>query len=136
MNFDDKVIIITGATGGIGAEAARTFAKRGAKLVLVDLDLKKLEELKDELKLNDNRVLIKACDVRNESLVKDYVNAAILKFKKIDVFVNNAGVEGAVKPIQDSSSDDIDFVLDINIKGAYYGLKYVLPVMYYKKVVA
>ena len=133
MAFKNKVVIITGATGGIGAESAKTFAKLGASLCLVDLDMSKLEELKNEININEDRILLKECDVRNEELVKDYVDGTLEKFGKIDVFVNNAGVEGEIAPINLTKSEDLDFVLDVNVKGAYYGLKYVLPAMYENK---
>lgn len=133
MEFKDKVIIITGTTGGIGAATAKKFAEKGAKLCLVDLDLSKLEELARSLNLVAENYVLKACDVRNEEAVKDYVDATVAKFGKIDVFVNNAGIEGEVKPIVMTESKELDLVLDVNVKGVYYGLKYVLPVMYQQK---
>ena len=133
MVFDDKTVIITGATGGIGAEAARNFARLGANLCLVDLDMAKLEELKTELKVAEEKIILNECDVRDEEKVKVYVDGAVDKFKSIDIFINNAGVEGEVVPITMTESDKLDFVLDVNVKGAYYGLKYVLPVMYEQK---
>ena len=133
MVFNDKVVIITGATGGIGAESARHFARLGANMCLVDLDMNKLEELKNELNIGEERLMLKECDVRRENLVKEYVDATVEKFGKIDVFVNNAGVEGEVAPISMTESENLDFVLDVNVKGAYFGLKHVLPVMYENK---
>ena len=133
MVFNDKIVIITGATGGIGAESAKHFARLGASMCLVDLEMAKLEELKNELKISDDKLLLKECDVRDENLVKDYVDSTISKFGKIDIFVNNAGVEGEVAPITLTESDKLDFVLDVNVKGAYYGLKYVLEEMYKNK---
>ncbi len=133
MSFQDKVVIITGATGGIGAEVARQFVAGGAKVCLVDLDMARLKELALNLDLKESDYLVKACDVRKEELVKDYVMATKEKFGRIDVFVNNAGVEGEVAPIVDTESDNLNFVLDVNIKGVYYGLKYILPIMYEQK---
>lgn len=133
MEFQDKVVIITGASGGIGSETARQFANSGAKLCLVDLDINKLNDLVSFLNLKDDSYLLVACDVRNEENVKNYVDRTKEKFGKIDIFVNNAGVEGKVASITETKSEDLDFVLDVNVKGAYYGLKYVLPVMYSQK---
>jgi len=133
MEFQEKVIIITGATGGIGKASAERFALEKAKLCLVDLDLDKLKALQAELNLSDDDCLLKACDVRNEDLVKNYVDETVAQFNRIDVFVNNAGVEGEVAPIVMTESKNLDFVLDVNVKGVYFGLKYVLPVMYEQK---
>ena len=131
--FKEKVVIITGATGGIGAATAKQFADEGAKLCLVDLDMSKLKELINELHLLEEDYIIKACDVRNELGVKEYVDETVAKFGRVDIFVNNAGIEGAVAPIVATESEQLDMVLDVNVKGAYYGLKYVLPIMYEQK---
>lgn len=133
MEFQDKVVIITGATGDIGSETTRQFAESGAKLCLVDLDINKLNDLVSYLNLKESNYLLIACDVRNEENVKNYVDKTKEKFSKIDIFVNNAGVEGSVTSIVETKSEDLDFVLDVNVKGAYFGLKYVLPVMYNQK---
>ncbi len=133
MEFKDKIVIITGATGGIGAACAKQFVEAGAKLCLVDLEIDLLKKLVFDLHLLEEDYILKACDVRNENLVKDYVDETINKFGRIDVFVNNAGVEGELAPIVMTESKNLDFVLDVNVKGVYYGLKYVLPVMYEQK---
>ncbi len=133
MNFKNKVAIVTGATGGIGAEVAKQLASAGAKLCLVDLDMAKLKELALDLELSDDDYLVQACDVRKESLVEAYVAATKEKFGRIDVFVNNAGVEGNMASIEATNLEDLNFVLDVNIRGAFFGLKYVLPIMYEQK---
>ena len=133
MNFENKVVLITGATGGIGSEAAKEFAKKGAKLSLVGTNNDKLNALANVLKLEDNRILLVVADVRDENQVKNYVDATIQKFGTIDIFLNNAGVEGEVAPIIHTEQKNLDFVLDVNVKGAYFGLKHVLPIMYEKK---
>lgn len=133
MDFQNKVVLITGATGGIGFEAAKEFASRGAKLSLVDLTKNNLNKLKKTLKLNNDKVLLVTADVSDEKQVKEYVSKTIDKFGTIDIFLNNAGVEGEVASIIETQKEDLDYVLDVNVKGAYYGLKYVLPVMYENK---
>ena len=133
MEFEDKVVIITGASGGIGSATAKVFADAGAKLVLVGPEYKKLKDLSDNLGLSDDEVLIKECDVRNESMVKSYVDDTVNKFGRIDVFINNAGIEGSVKPIINTNYDELENVLSVNVKGVYLGLKYVLRVMYNQK---
>ncbi len=133
MEFKDKVIVITGATGGIGAEAAKKFAEEGAKLALLDLDAGKLQSLAASLGLNEERCSLFVCDVRDEEKLKNCILKIKEKFSKIDVFCNNAGVEGSVVPIHLTEKEDLDFVLDVNVKGAYFGLKHVLPIMYEQK---
>ncbi len=133
MEFKDKVIVITGATGGIGAAVAKKFAEDGAKLALLDLDAGKLQALAVSLSLNEGNCSLFVCDVRDEERYKNCINKTKEKFSKIDVFCNNAGVEGSVAPIHMTVKEDLDFVLDVNVKGAYFGLKYVLPIMYEQK---
>lgn len=133
MDFKDKVVVITGATGGIGSETAKEFAKRGAKLTLVGRKPELLEKLRTELALDKEHTLFIAIDVRSEEQVKYYVDKTIEKFGRIDIFVNNAGVEGEVAPIVQTEAKNLDSVLDVNVKGVYFGLKHVLPVMYAQK---
>lgn len=127
MGFEEKVVLITGATGGIGKETARLFAKQGAKLALVDLDHKALEWLAKELELED--YLLQTADVTSEEQVKNFVQQTKKKYGKIDVFFNNAGIEGKVAPITETSSEDLDKVLNVNIKGVFFGLKHVMAIM-------
>ncbi len=130
MNFENKVVLITGATGGIGRVAAQEFARKGAKLSLIDISESKLKEFKKQIKIVNDKVLLISADVRDEEQVKDYVSKTIAKFGTIDIFLNNAGVEGEVASIIETLKEDLDYVLDVNVKGAYYGLKYVLPIMH------
>lgn len=127
MDFEDKVILITGAAGGIGKETARAFQNEGASLVLVDINKNALEDMVDELGLKD--YLLIPADVTDENEVKNYINLIIDKYRKIDVFFNNAGITGKFAEITEVTSQDFNKVIDINLKGAFYGLKYVLQVM-------
>lgn len=117
MDLTGKVVLITGATGGIGKETARLFAKQGAKLALVDLDDQALESLAKELELED--YLLQTADVTSEDQVENFVQQTKKKYGKIDVFFNNAGIEGKVAPITETSSEDLDKVLNVNIKGVF-----------------
>ncbi|MEG6567927.1 SDR family NAD(P)-dependent oxidoreductase [Thermoanaerobacterium saccharolyticum] len=129
MTFQDKVVLITGAAGGIGKETAKSFAAEGAKLALVDLNMDALEKAAQDLNLQKENYLLICADVSKEEQVQQYVKKAKDHFGKIDVFFNNAGVEGKVAPITDYPSDSLDLIIDVNIKGVFYGLKYVLRVM-------
>lgn len=129
MSFEDKVIIVTGAAGGIGKEVVRKVANGGAKVVLVDLNKEAIEAVQSELQLTQDNSLVVQADVSSEENVKNYVDQTIAKFGRIDGFVNNAGVEGPAKLIEEITEKDFDLVYGINVKGVLFGLKYVLPVM-------
>ena len=133
MEFQDKVVIITGATSGIGKEAVKQFSQEGAFLTLVDLDLDKLKETAKELHLADEMYILVEADVREEKQVQKYVQKTTEFFGDIDVLFNNAGVEGAIASIVDYPSEQLNQVIDVNIKGTFYGMKHVLQVMQKQK---
>ena len=122
MRFKDQVVIITGATGGLGADAARSFAREGARLLLVDRD--DGAALAAELGARFHRA-----DVTRDADVAGYVQVALDAFGRIDVFFNNAGIEGRVAPITELTEADFDAVMGVNVKGVFLGLRHVLPVM-------
>lgn len=126
MKFAQKVIIVTGAAGGIGKEVVRKLAQEGAAITLVDLNEEAIQAVADELQLGERGLVVKA-DVSNETEVANYVNETMKTFGRIDGFVNNAGVEGPAKAIEDITEQDYEFVFGINVKGAFFGLKHVLP---------
>lgn len=129
MSFNEKVVIITGAAGGIGKEAVKTFAADGAKITLVDLDQEELDRVATELDLKEDRYITVAADVSDEAQVENYVNETLDAFGTVDVFFNNAGIEGKVIPIPEYPSDLFSKVLDVNVKGVFYGMKYIMPIM-------
>ncbi len=128
----NKVAVITGGTGGIGKATAERFLDEGAKVVIVDLDQGLLDTTVAELKARGEIIEVQA-DVTREDDVKRYVDAAVENFGRIDVFFNNAGIEGKVAPITEQSVEDFDKVLGVNVRGVFLGLKHVLPVMYKQK---
>lgn len=123
-----KVAVITGAAGGIGKVTAERFLKEGAKVVLVDLFEESLAQTKEELSSFGELLTVQA-DVSKESDVENYVNKAVEHFGKIDIFFNNAGIEGKVAPIMEQNVEDLDKVLSVNVRGVFLGLKHVLAVM-------
>ncbi|GLB49162.1 glucose 1-dehydrogenase [Neptunitalea lumnitzerae] len=129
--FENNTIVITGAAMGLGLAAAKVLAKKGANLVIVDYNEKALNEAQAELaSLNENiKVLPVVADVSDEAQVKNYVDKAVEAFGTIDGFYNNAGIEGKQAPMVDYDIDVFKKVVDINLMGVYYGLKYVIPVM-------
>src|SRR5690625_2252725 len=129
--FEDKVVIITGAGSGLGQAAALQVAKEAAKLTLVDLNKEGLESTKALIleEVPSAELLLITADVSKEEEVKDYVHQTVEKFKKIDGFFNNAGIEGKQNLTANYGSDEFDKVVSINLNGVFYGMKYVLDIM-------
>jgi len=130
-NLKDKVIIITGAGMGLGYATAVEAAKNGAKLSLIDYNKESLDNAKAEILAlyPDCEVLTVTADVSDEEAVKNYVQKTKETFGRIDGFYNNAGIEGRQAPIVSYDLDVFKKVLDINLLGAYYGMRYIIPIM-------
>ena len=126
--LNGKTAIITGGAGGIGKETAKLFLQHGAKVVLVDLFEEALLKTKEELNGLGEVVIVQA-DVSNEAHVENYVKETLNRFGKIDIFFNNAGIEGKVAPVTEQKVEDFDNVLAVNVRGVFLGLKHVLKVM-------
>jgi short-subunit dehydrogenase len=124
-DFLNKIIIITGAAGGIGTALARELDKRGAKLVLADTNFGGLESTASALTANP---LIIRCDITDRAEVEKLVESALNKFSKIDILINNAGI---IRPalFEDCSYEDIDAQMKVNFMGAVNCSKEVLAVM-------
>jgi NAD(P)-dependent dehydrogenase (short-subunit alcohol dehydrogenase family) len=125
--LESKVAIITGGAGSIGKATAKLFLEEGAKVMLVDLDEDELKKASEEL--NSENVKYCVVDVSKTIDVERYINETVKMFGKIDIFFNNAGIEGAVKPIIDYPEEAFDEIIAINVKGAWLGNKYALPHM-------
>ncbi|HEX9471334.1 MAG TPA: SDR family NAD(P)-dependent oxidoreductase [Bradyrhizobium sp.] len=128
IRLDGKVAVVTGAAGVIGSATARLLAERGARVVAVDRREQDLRAAIKDLPASAEALAVTA-DVTSEDEVADYVRAAIEKFGTIDVFYNNAGIEGDIAPITKYSLQSFRKVLDVNVVGVFLGLKHVLPVM-------
>lgn len=127
----DKVMIITGAGMGLGLAAAKELASKGANLVLVDYNEKSLADAKAEITKEFPQVKIVhvVADVSKEQAVKNYVDEAVKAFGRIDGLYNNAGIEGKQASMTEYDVDIFKKVIDINLMGVYYGMRYVIPVM-------
>jgi NAD(P)-dependent dehydrogenase (short-subunit alcohol dehydrogenase family) len=126
--FDGKVVVITGVVGALGLATARLMAERGATIVGIDRPGTDFGKLKATLPENTPMTTIEA-DVTDEVSVRHYVQATIDKYDRIDVFFNNAGIEGSVRPIPEYPLEEFQKVLAVNVVGVFLGLKYVIPVM-------
>lgn len=125
--LENKVAIITGGAGSIGKTTAKLFLAEGAKVVLVDISEDALKKIVNDF--DNNNIEYCVADVTKSADVARYVKEALKMFGKIDVFFNNAGIEGVVKPIVDYPDDVFDKVVAVNIKGVWLGNKHVLPQM-------
>ncbi len=130
-DFKNKTVIITGAAMGLGLATAEVLAKKGANLTLVDYNEEALNKAKEELasKFSDAKILTVVADVSNEEAVKNYVDQTVSEFGTIDGFYNNAGIEGKQAKMTEYDISMFKKVVDINLMGVYYGLRYVIPVM-------
>jgi NAD(P)-dependent dehydrogenase (short-subunit alcohol dehydrogenase family) len=123
-----KVALVTGAGGEIGAATIRLMLARGARVVGVERDAPSLRRLAEELGAGKDFLGIEG-DVTAEASVCDYVAGSVAAFGRLDVFFNNAGIEGPVRPITEYPLRDFQRVLDVNVVGVFLGLKHVIPVI-------
>jgi 3-oxoacyl-[acyl-carrier protein] reductase len=128
LDFSEKVVCITGAAGGIGKSAARSFFKTGAKLVLIDNNYDELKLLGQEM----NGSLFFAMDITNNQLVKNIFSQVARKLNTVDILVNCAGVTSP-KPFLECTEEDWDFIVDINLKGTFNTCNVVFPHMVSKR---
>lgn len=129
--FKDKTVIITGGAMGLGLATAKVLAQKGANLTLVDYNQEALDKAKAEIIAIDAKIKVLGivADVSSEEAVKNYVEQTVAQFGRIDGFYNNAGIEGRQAPLTSYDIDVFKKVIDINLLGVYYGLRYVIPVM-------
>jgi len=123
-SLQGKAVIVTGASRGLGSVIARLFHDEGAQVVLTARNEELLQSLSREL----GGVLYYVCDLRDKEGVKGLVYYTVSNLGRVDILVNNAGI-GARKPFVDHSLDEIDKIIDVNLKGLLYTTHYAVPHM-------
>ncbi len=131
-NIEGKVVVITGASSGLGEATARMLSAHGATVVLGARRVDRIEALAAELAHSGGRALALRTDVTRAADVQRLVDAAVEAFGRIDVIVNNAGLMPS-SPLERLKIDDWDRMIDVNIKGVLYGIAAALPHMQRQK---
>lgn len=126
--IEDKVVVITGASSGIGEATARLLARRGARVVMGARRTDRLEKLASALRAEGGAVEHRALDVTKRKDVADFVTFAQATFGRVDVIVNNAGVM-PLSPLSSLKVEEWDRMIDVNIRGVLHGIAAGLPIM-------
>lgn len=127
MKLKDRVAIVTGAAKGIGKAIGLTFLREGAKVALVDVDRRRLETLKNEIK-KGKEVLTLCCDITQSAQVKEMASQVHHEFGRMDILVNNAGIirRGTIDTV---TEEDWDRVIEVNLKGTFNCCKAVVEIL-------
>jgi len=131
-NIQGKVVVITGASSGLGEATARDLSAQGATVVLGARRADRIKSLADELTRRGGKALAVPTDVIHSEQVKKLVDAAVQKYGRIDVMINNAGLMPQ-SPLERLRIDEWDRMIDVNIKGVLYGIAAALPYMKQQK---
>ncbi|WP_144901443.1 SDR family NAD(P)-dependent oxidoreductase [Halobellus captivus] len=129
MLVADNVAVITGGASGIGEATAKKFGEHGANVVIGDIDESGgTETVADVLDAGGEATFVRT-DVSREGDVRQLIETAVEEYGGLDVLFNNAGTEGALADFAEYESDDFDHVVDVNLRGTFYGMKYGIQAM-------
>ena len=127
-SLENLVVVVTGASQGIGEAIARHFAAEGAQVTITARNKERLNRVASTLRLTPKNYLVIAADIMKRSGIKKIVEGAVNKFGRIDIFVNNAGV-GIHKPLIETSEKEFDIIFDTNLKAVYYSFLELIPLL-------
>ncbi len=125
-NIENKVVVITGASSGLGEATARHLAARGAAVVLGARRTDKLEQIAADIRAGGGKAEVVATDVTSKAQVQALIDTAVRVFGRVDVLINNAGLM-SIAPLDEVKTDEWDRMIDINVKGVLYGIAAALP---------
>jgi NAD(P)-dependent dehydrogenase (short-subunit alcohol dehydrogenase family) len=129
LDFTGKVALVTGAASGMGLATAQAFAHAGAAVVLADFREDVVQSEAQKMAAAGHRVIAVRCDVSDETQVEQMVDRAVSEFGGLDAAFNNAGVMARIAPTADSTREDWDRVIGINLRGVWSCMKYELRQM-------
>lgn len=130
MRLNNKIILITGASSGIGEACARLIAQEGGKLILVARRKERLDALVKELaQINSTECLPYCLDIRDNKAIEEFIKNLPTPWQSIDVLINNAGTALSTDPIQQGELSNWETMIDTNIKGLLYISRQILPIM-------
>lgn len=127
--FDGKVAIVTGGGSGLGEAIGKDLAERGARVVLTDIDLESAERVAGEISDRGGEAVALQQDTAKPEDSKRVVDEVVYRFGALHFAVNNAGIGGAEAPVGEADIDDWNRVIDINLNGVMYGMRYQIPAM-------
>ncbi len=128
-DLNNKVVIVTGASAGIGQAAALSFAKEGAKVCVADINEDGMKNTAALIKEFGGEVITVVTNVADEAACKNMVDKTVSEFGRLDIIFNNAGIAGERAPTGAQTTDNWKRVIDINLNGVFYCTKHALPEM-------
>jgi NAD(P)-dependent dehydrogenase (short-subunit alcohol dehydrogenase family) len=128
-SFEGKVTFVTGAASGIGRAAALAFARAGASVVAADLAEEANQQTAHLIEQSGGRAVAVRCDVTRSEDVQSALQKAVDTFGRLDIAFNNAGIEQQIKPAAETTEEEWDRIIAINLRGVFLCLKYEIPLM-------
>lgn len=129
LRFDDKTAIVTGGASGIGAAVVDDLAEGGATVIVADLNEAEAKAKADEVEKAGGKAFAFAVNVGDAEQVKAMVDFAVEKTGRLDYLVNNAGIGGEQAPVGEATPEGWHNLMDVNLHGVFYGMRYALPEM-------
>jgi NAD(P)-dependent dehydrogenase (short-subunit alcohol dehydrogenase family) len=129
MLVENKIAVITGGASGIGEATAKTYGEHGASVVVADIDEEGAKKTVNDIVVDGGEATFVRTDVTEEKNVKRMIDVTVEEYGGLDVLFNNAGTEGALANFAEHEAEDFDHIVDVNLRGTFYGMKYGIQAM-------